>query len=100
MVLAQVQSAAAPSLEKAEVKVAAHGSLVGRGLTETQYTPSSLSIRRTTVENPLLNATRRTSQQPGSHNCSVSLTVRSPFQGFLAEHSSRAVLVCSRISKH
>lgn len=39
MLLAQVQSAAAPSLEKAAVKVAAFRPLVGRGRTETQYPP-------------------------------------------------------------
>lgn len=39
MLLAQVQSAAAPSLEKAAVKVAALRPLVGKGRTETLYLP-------------------------------------------------------------
>lgn len=59
VLLAQVQSAAAPSLEKAAVKVAALRPLVGRGWTETLYSPSRLSIRQRT-ENMSLDATHRT----------------------------------------
>lgn len=60
MLLAQVQNAAAPSLEKAAVKVAVLRPLVGRGQTETLNPPSSLSIRRRTLENMFLNATHYT----------------------------------------
>lgn len=58
VLLAQVQSAAAPSLEKAAVKVAALRPLAGGGGggQKPNTPPSSLSIRRRTVENMFLNA--------------------------------------------
>lgn len=58
MLLAQVQSAAAPLLERAAVKVAVLRPSVGGGQTETLHPPrslcSSLSIQLTSVENMFL----------------------------------------------